>query len=92
MNLITAEKLTKTYATDSVEVRALREVSFNVDAGSFLTFVGPSGSGKTTLLNLIGCLDKPTSGKLHVAGVEVGILNRKERFRPRSNAMRPRDC
>jgi putative ABC transport system ATP-binding protein len=78
MNLITAEKLTKTYATDSVKVRALQEVSFDVDAGSFLTFVGPSGSGKTTLLNLIGCLDKPTSGNLRVAGVDVAALDRKQ--------------
>jgi putative ABC transport system ATP-binding protein len=78
MNLITAEKLSKLYATDSVQVRALQEVSFRVEAGSFLTFVGPSGSGKTTLLNLIGCLDKPTSGSLRVAGVDVVALERKQ--------------
>jgi putative ABC transport system ATP-binding protein len=46
--------------------------------GSFLCFVGPSGSGKTTLLNLIGCLDKPTSGKLAVAGIDVLQLGRRQ--------------
>jgi putative ABC transport system ATP-binding protein len=78
MSLIVAQSLSKTYATDGIEVKALQEVSFDVDPGSFLAFVGPSGSGKTTLLNLIGCLDKPTRGKLHVAGVEVVELGRRQ--------------
>jgi putative ABC transport system ATP-binding protein len=78
MKLITATDLSKTYATDSIEVKALQEVSFEIEAGSFLTFVGPSGSGKTTLLNLIGCLDKPTSGELEVAGVNVVVMERKQ--------------
>ncbi|HEY7556104.1 MAG TPA: ABC transporter ATP-binding protein [Candidatus Binatia bacterium] len=78
MSLIVAQSLSKTYATDGIEVKALQEVSFEVDPGSFLAFVGPSGSGKTTLLNLIGCLDKPTRGKLHVAGVEVVELARRQ--------------
>ena len=77
MSLITAKNLSKTYATDSVEVKALQEVSFEIKAGSFLTFVGPSGSGKTTLLNLIGCLDKPSGGSLEVAGADVTRLDRR---------------
>ena len=77
MSLITAKDLSKTYATDSVEVKALQEVSFEIKAGSFLTFVGPSGSGKTTLLNLIGCLDKPSGGSLEVAGADVTRLDRR---------------
>jgi putative ABC transport system ATP-binding protein len=56
----------------------LQDISFDIDAGSFLAFVGPSGSGKTTLLNLIGCLDKPTSGALQVGGVDVVELNRQQ--------------
>ena len=76
MSLIVAKSLSKTYATDSVEVKALQEVSFDIEAGSFLAFIGPSGSGKTTLLNLVGCLDKPTSGYLEVAGVDVVQLGR----------------
>jgi len=77
MNLITAKDLSKTYATDSVQVKAVQSVSFEIKAGSFLCFVGPSGSGKTTLLNLIGCLDKPSSGSLEVAGVDVISLDRR---------------
>ena len=78
MSLIVAKSLSKTYATDSVEVKALQEVSFEIEAGAFLAFIGPSGSGKTTLLNLIGCLDKPTSGELQVAGMDVVKLGRRQ--------------
>jgi len=78
MSLVVAQNLSKTYATDSVQVKALQEVSFDIEASSFLAFVGPSGSGKTTLLNLIGCLDKPTSGNLEVAGVDVVKLCRRQ--------------
>ena len=78
MNLIIAKDLSKVYATDSVQLKALQEVSFEIEPASFLAFVGPSGSGKTTLLNLIGCLDKPTSGTLQVAGVDVLSLDRRQ--------------
>lgn len=78
MSLITATELVKTYRSEAVEVRALQGVSFEIDSGAFLAFVGPSGSGKTTLLNLIGCLDKPTSGELFVAGVDVVQMQRRE--------------
>jgi putative ABC transport system ATP-binding protein len=53
-------------------------VTFTVEPGAFVSFVGPSGSGKTTLLNLIGCLDKPTGGRLTVAGTDVSGLGRRE--------------
>ena len=78
MSLIVAKNLSKTYATDSVEVKALQDVSFEIEAGAFLAFIGPSGSGKTTLLNLVGCLDKPTSGELQVAGMDVLKLGRRQ--------------
>jgi putative ABC transport system ATP-binding protein len=78
MSLIVAKSLSKTYATDSVEVKALQEVSFEIEAGAFLAFIGPSGSGKTTLLNLVGCLDKPTNGELQVAGMDVLKLDRRQ--------------
>jgi len=77
VNVVRATDLTKTYAADGVEVRALRSVSVDVEAGSFIAFIGPSGSGKTTLLNLLGCLDKPTSGQLEVAGIDVTRLGRR---------------
>lgn len=78
MSLIAASNLVKTYRTEAIEVKALQGVSFDIAAGSFLAFVGPSGSGKTTLLNIIGCLDKPTSGSLQVAGVDVLNLTRRQ--------------
>jgi len=74
LDLIIAENLSKTYRTGEITTEALRGVSFSIDEGAFVSFVGPSGSGKTTLLNLVGCLDKPSSGKLLVAGMEVGSL------------------
>jgi len=77
MDLITAENVSKDYSTGKVTVRALEDVSFGIDAGSFVSFVGPSGSGKTTLLNLIGCLDRPTQGKITVAGTDVQRLDRR---------------
>ena len=58
-------------------VKALNNLTFEIEAASFVSFVGPSGSGKTTLLNLIGCLDKPSSGSLTVAGADVARLDRK---------------
>ena len=75
MALIVAQDLKKTFRTGDVSTEALRGVSFSIDEGAFVSFIGPSGSGKTTLLNLIGCLDKPSSGKLLVAGMEVTSLN-----------------
>ena len=78
MNLVSAENLTKIYNVGEIEIEALKYVSFNVQSASFVSFVGPSGSGKTTLLNLIGCLDKPTSGSLKVANVDTSSLTRKK--------------
>ena len=75
MALIVAQDLKKTFRTGDVSTEALRGVSFSIEEGAFVSFIGPSGSGKTTLLNLIGCLDKPSSGKLLVAGMEVTSLN-----------------
>jgi putative ABC transport system ATP-binding protein len=83
MSLIIADDLSKTYHTSDVPVRALKNASFTIDQAAFVSFVGPSGSGKTTLLNLIGCLDKPTGGRLIVAGTDVAQLDRRAsaRFR-----------
>ena len=83
MELVTAKDLTKTYGTGDTAVAALRGINFSIEKGAFVSFIGPSGSGKTTLLNLVGCLDKPSGGRLVVAGTEVsGFGPRKgARFR-----------
>jgi len=78
MDLVVAENVSKDYITGKVTVRALKDVNFQISAGSFVSFVGPSGSGKTTLLNLIGCLDRPTLGRLTVAGTDVSRLDRRK--------------
>jgi len=78
MSLIFAENLTKVYSLGEIEVKAIKSVSFEIEPASFISFIGPSGSGKTTLLNLIGCLDKPTSGTLKVGDVETSKLTRRE--------------
>ena len=78
MSLIVATNIAKDYQTGDVTVRALKGLSFEIEPASFVSFVGPSGSGKTTLLNLIGCLDKPTDGKLMVAATDVLHLDRKK--------------
>jgi putative ABC transport system ATP-binding protein len=85
MSLITAENIQKDYQTGEVTVKALKGVSFQIAPASFVSFVGPSGSGKTTLLNLIGCLDKPTEGKLIVADTDVLHLGRKQSAAFRGN-------
>jgi putative ABC transport system ATP-binding protein len=69
------DQVTKTYKEGGVDVQALRGVSLEIASGRFTMIVGPSGSGKTTLLNLIGCIDRPTSGQLEVCGRDVGALS-----------------
>ncbi|MHB8779389.1 MAG: ABC transporter ATP-binding protein [Anaerolineales bacterium] len=71
--------VTRVYKIGEVETRALNGVSITIGDGEFTSLVGPSGSGKTTLLQLIGCLDKPTSGKVVIAGKETTNLNRDQR-------------
>jgi putative ABC transport system ATP-binding protein len=68
------EKVTRIYRKGETEVRALDDVSFDVEAGEFLAVVGPSGSGKTTLLNILGCLDRPSQGSMVYDGTELRAL------------------
>jgi len=78
MSLIKAEDLIKDYKVGEVQIRALDGLNFEIEEASFVSFVGPSGSGKTTLLNLIGCLDRPTEGKLIVAEKDITTFERRE--------------
>jgi len=78
MAMIQIENVSKFYQTGEVQVKALRDVNLSIDEASFVSFVGPSGSGKTTMLNLIGCLDKPTQGKIVIDGKQVDALNRRQ--------------
>lgn len=73
--VVEAINVKKTYMLGKVPVEALRGVNFRVETGDFVSILGPSGSGKSTMLNLIGALDKPTSGQLFVDGVDIGTLN-----------------
>ncbi len=73
--VVEATELKKTYMLGKVPVEALRGINLKVERGEFLSILGPSGSGKSTLLNLVGALDKPTSGRLLIDGVDISTLN-----------------
>lgn len=85
MALVKLEQVTRTYQLGETSVQALSDIDLEIEAQRFVAFVGPSGSGKSTLLNLIGCLDRPTSGEVIVRGIRVSDFAPKDaaRFRGR---------
>jgi putative ABC transport system ATP-binding protein len=76
--VIRAENLYKTYRMGDVEVPALRGVDLTIDQAEFVAVMGSSGSGKSTFMNILGCLDRPTSGRYFLEGQEVGSLSRDD--------------
>jgi len=83
-NIIELRDLVKTYHVGETEVRALRGVSYAIQEGDFLAIMGPSGSGKSSLMNILGCLDRPTSGQYILAGEEVSTFDKNKLARIRN--------
>jgi len=76
--MLTLSHVSKIYYMGDTEVRALDDISLQVEVGEMLAVMGPSGSGKSTLMNIIGCLDQPTSGRYILSGREIGRLSERE--------------
>lgn len=85
--LIELQRVTRVYGHGEAAVEALRGIDITIAAGDFIAMMGPSGSGKTTCMNILGCLDKPTSGTHLFQGVDVGRLGRDERALVRRNSV-----
>ncbi|MTV39301.1 ABC transporter ATP-binding protein [Duganella radicis] len=83
--MIRLNKVSKTYQTDKVETLALKDIDLHVEKSEFVSIMGPSGCGKSTLLNLIGLLDEPGSGSIHVAGTPVASYKDKYVAKLRNN-------
>jgi putative ABC transport system ATP-binding protein len=79
MSVIELQDVTRVYKIGEVETRALRGVNLAIEEGEFTAIVGPSGSGKTTMLQLMGCLDRPSGGRVHINGQDVTRLNPNKR-------------
>jgi putative ABC transport system ATP-binding protein len=82
--MLAINDLKKYYQVGDSEVRALDGVSLQVEAGEMMAIMGPSGSGKSTMMNIIGCLDRPTSGSYYLDGREVGNMNERDKAKLRN--------
>jgi len=78
MALIETQEITKTYRLGDIALNALNNVSLNIEKGEFIAIMGPSGSGKSTFMNILGCLDKPTTGQYLLEGIDISKLDRDE--------------
>jgi putative ABC transport system ATP-binding protein len=82
-DVIVTQNISKTYGRPPLQVFALRETSLHIRKGDYIAIIGPSGSGKSTLMNLLGCLDKPTTGKIFIDGNDVSTLEENKLARIR---------
>jgi len=87
MSVIELQDVTRVYKIGEVETHALRGVNLTIEKGEFTAIVGPSGSGKTTMLQLMGCLDRPSGGRVHINGQDVTRLNPNKRADLRKGAI-----
>jgi putative ABC transport system ATP-binding protein len=85
--IIQTSNLTKQYITQEVETTAVRNINLTIEKGEFTAIMGPSGCGKSTLLNLLGLIDRPTSGSFFFSGMETGPLSEKSMTRIRRGKM-----
>jgi len=76
--VILTKDLCKTYGRGEIQVHALKKTNISIIKGDYIAIIGPSGSGKSTFMNLLGCLDKPTSGKLYIDGTDVSTLHENQ--------------
>jgi putative ABC transport system ATP-binding protein len=84
MALIELRNVRKTYHLGGEEIRALDDVSLDIDGGEFISIIGPSGSGKSTLMHIVGCLDSPTSGSIKLDGTEIQNASARDLARIRN--------
>ncbi len=87
MPAICAQNIVRSFQNGESKIRALDDISFEIDNGEFTVVLGPSGAGKTTLLNIIGGMDSPTSGHLLVSGTDIASLNKRELTEYRRNSV-----
>ena len=81
---IETQELTKLYEMGEIKVHALQGIDLRIESGDFGAIMGPSGSGKSTLMNILGCLDRPSSGQYYLAGEDVSEMDKDELARIRN--------
>ena len=87
MALLELRNVSKIYHLGGEEIRALDDVSLDIDGGEFVSIIGPSGSGKSTLMHILGCLDSPSKGSVRLDGTEIGTSNQRQLARIRNRTI-----